>query len=43
MKKLQRFLQKVVDDDKLRCNKHTLEFLEVCHLSFIKDFGMKSK
>ncbi|XP_047143825.1 phospholipase D1 isoform X2 [Hydra vulgaris] len=43
MKKLQRFLQKVVDDDKLRCDRHTLDFLEVCHLSFIKDIGMKSR
>ena len=43
MRKLQKFLQKVVNIDRYRNNEHVLEFLEVCHISFIHDLGTKHK
>ena len=43
MRKLQKFLQKVVNIDKYRNCEHVLDFLEVSHLSFIHDLGAKHK
>ena len=43
MKRLQKFIQCVVHDDKLRNHRRTLEFLEVSHISFVKDLGDKGK
>ncbi|XP_057313653.1 phospholipase D1-like [Hydractinia symbiolongicarpus] len=43
MRKLQRFLQNVVNCDRFRNNRHTLEFLEVSFLSFVHGLGDKGK
>ena len=43
MRKLQKFLQKVVNIDRYRNLENVLDFLEVSHLSFIHDLGTKHK
>lgn len=43
MRKLQKFLQCVLNIDKFRNYIHVLDFLGVSHLSFIEDLGAKQK
>ena len=43
VKRLQKFLQNVVNCDSLRNNRYTLGLLEVCYLSFVNELGGKEK
>nr|XP_006811729.1 PREDICTED: phospholipase D1 [Saccoglossus kowalevskii] len=43
MVQLEKYLQNLLRNPIYRTNKHTIEFLELSHLSFVEELGMKGK